>query len=378
MDASPNRYQWLTSGDQAFAAMLDAVAGARGAISLESYIFAERGPGPAFREALIRARRNGVEVRVMVDAWGSLLLPSAFWEPLLRAGAEVRTFNPLSLGRISHRNHRKLLVCDRHTAFVGGFNVMPEQAGDGLRHGWLDVGLRITGPLAGELESSFDTLWSLAGRRQPLLPSLHWPLARKAKIDFSRPDMLLVSGPGIPHTPIGHALLHDFHRARTVQIASAYFLPAWHLRKALMHAARRGGSVELLLAGKSDVPLARRAGRHLYRRLLRAGVRIYEYQPQILHAKLTRVDGVVYAGSVNLDTRSFRINYELAVRVRSAELAGEAGDFFAACRSHAREITADVWARERSLWEKIKERLAYLLLARLDPYVARLNLGRLR
>jgi cardiolipin synthase len=152
----------------------------------------------------------------------------------------------------------------------------------------------------------------------------------------------------------------------------AYFLPTWRIRRAITRVARAGGSVELILAGKSDVTLAQLAGRSLYRRFLRAGVRIFEYEPQILHMKLIIVDGIVYVGSANLDQRSLKINYELMVRFENARMAEEAADLFARAKTHSREIKIDEW-RARSLWQRMKQRLAYFLLVRMDPRIARLR-----
>jgi cardiolipin synthase len=136
--------------------------------------------------------------------------------------------------------------------------------------------------------------------------------------------------------------------------------------------ARAGGTVELVLAGKSDVGLARLAGQSLYRRFLRTGVGIFEYQPQVLHMKLIIIDGVVYVGSANLDQRSLKINYELMVRFENPRMAEEASDLFQRTKSYSREITMENW-RARSLWERIKQRWAYFLLVRMDPRIAKLR-----
>ena len=374
--SNDNSYTWLTGGDQAFGLMLEAIGQARSEVRFETYIFADGQPGQDFRSALVDACRRKVHVQVLVDGWGSLLLPSAFWEPLLRAGGEVRLFNPLSQGRISQRDHRKLLVCDAAQAFVGGFNIIPEQTGDGVTRGWRDLGLRISGPFAATLNASFDALWALADQRQRRLQPIGWP--RKSKISFHAPATLLLSGPTVAYSSIRHALLHDFRRAAEIQIVAAYFLPVWRLRKALLRAARHGRRVQLLLAGKSDVPLARQAGRFLYSRFLRAGIEIYEYQPQILHTKLVRADSAVYVGSANLDTRSLRINHELLVRLDSAASAVAAAGIFREHLTHSRRIDPAAWRKERGLIEKLKEQLAYFVLVRLDPYFARLNLRWLR
>jgi cardiolipin synthase len=134
---------------------------------------------------------------------------------------------------------------------------------------------------------------------------------------------------------------------------------------------RRGGRVRLLLAGRSDVAVSQLAARSLYRRCLRAGIEISEYQPQVLHAKLFVVDHAVYLGSANLDPRSLAINYELMVRFQDEALAMEARLLLDEIRKHCVEIELNAWRRSRSLWRKLKERWAYFLLARIDPYIAR-------
>src|SRR5260221_10804046 len=130
---------WLCRGTEIFPAMLNAIESARQYVYLESYIYSPGKLGERFREALVRARQRGVRVKVLIDALGSYHLPNDFWQVLLAAGAEVRRFNPLSLNRLGIRNHRKLLVCDGHIGFVGGFNIATEYEGDGITCGWCDI-----------------------------------------------------------------------------------------------------------------------------------------------------------------------------------------------------------------------------------------------
>ena len=145
-----------------------------------------------------------------------------------------------------------------------------------------------------------------------------------------------------------------------------------------MRVVRRGGRVQLILAGQSDVKLAQLAGRRLYEKFLRAGVEIYEYQPQILHTKLFIVDDVVYAGSANLDTRSLRINYELLLRVADAPLAAGAREIFADDLGHSERIDPVDWRSSRNFLTKLREWWAYWILARVDLFVAQRQLKRLR
>jgi cardiolipin synthase A/B len=362
-------YQWLRAGDEIFPAMLAAIDAAAKSLLLEIYIFEECPLGRDFREALVRACGRGVPVQVLVDSMGSLLLPDYFWEPLRRVGGEVRWFNPITLKRVTIRNHRKLLVCDARVAFIGGFNGSPEYEGDGVQDGWCDVGLKIEGPLAARLAASFEDTFARAAFRHRHFTRWREISARRA-VTFS-PEQILFSGPGRGQSPIKRALRKDLAGAKNVQLMVAYFLPSWRLRRDLMRVVRRGGRVQLILAGRSDVQLSKLAAQSLYRRLLRAGVEIYEYQPQILHAKLFIVDNAVYTGSSNLDTRSLQINYELMIRFETGKLAEQARAIFADTLRHCRRITREEWRRSRTFWQKMKQRWAYFLLDRIDPYVAR-------
>lgn len=366
---SPNEtaWKWLPDGNTAFPAMLDAISAAQESVRLETYIFSAGPLGERFREALTSVAARGVSVSVLVDALGSFELPDGFWSPLRAAGGEVRVFNPVSLKRMAIRNHRKLLVCDGQVAFVGGFNIANEYEGDGVARGWRDLGLRLEGPLVGALTESFNSMFALAEFRHKRFVRLRKSaLKRAAELAGER---LLLGGPGRGGNPIRVSLRHDISSARDVKIMQAYFLPPLRLRRDLMRVARRGGSVELILAGKSDVALSQLAGRGLYLRLLKAGVIIREYEPQVLHAKLLVLDNVVYVGSANLDPRSLSINYELMVRMENPRLAAEAREMYAATRVNSREVTL-AECRARPWWTRIRQWFAFQLLARMDPHVA--------
>jgi cardiolipin synthase A/B len=362
-------YNWLCTGREMFAAMLEAIDQARESVCLETYIFSGGALGERFRESLNRARQRGAVVRVLLDALGSYGLHSEFWAQLIAAGGEVRSFNPLSLHRLGLRNHRKLLVCDDTVAFVGGFNIAPEYEGDGVTSGWCDLGLRIEGPLARGLAESFDDMFARAGFQHKRL--IRFRRTRTRKVLGSAREQVLLSGPGRGRNPIKRALVRDLARARSVALMVAYFLPTWRLRHDLARIVARGGEVNLILAGKTDVSVSQFAARSLYRRLLKGGISIYEYQPQVLHAKLFILDDVVYVGSSNLDQRSLSINYELMIRFESAEIAGQARAVFENTLAHCRRVGLEDWRKARGFWERLKQRWAYFLLVRVDPYLAR-------
>jgi cardiolipin synthase A/B len=369
VEAAGANCNWFCSGPEFFDAMLRAIDAAQESICLETYIFSGGDLGVRFRETLVRARQRSARVQVLIDAFGSYSLPGGFWKPLLSVGGEVRQFNPLSFNRLGIRNHRKLLVCDQGVAFVGGFNIAPECEGDGVTRGWCDLGLKIEGPLAAHLAASFEEMFGRSAFQHKRFPRLRKSGARKTVLAPN--EQLLLSGPGRGRSPIKRALHDDLAMARSVQIMVGYFLPTWRLRHQLVQIARAGGQVRLILAGKSDVAVALLAARSLYRRLLKGKVEIYEYQPQILHAKLFVIDDVVYVGSANLDYRSLNINYELMVRFESASAAAEGRNVFRAALQHCRQIRLEDWRGSRSLWSRFKQRWAYWLLVRLDPYIAR-------
>jgi cardiolipin synthase len=203
----------------------------------------------------------------------------------------------------------------------------------------------------------------------------HKPFARLRKSAGQKTVLLpegklLLSGPG-RNNPLKRALCLDLRAAQQVQIISSYFLPPWRIRRELARAARRGAKVQLILPAKTDVPLSLLAARSFYRRFLGAGVEIYEYLPQVLHAKAIIIDDLVYTGSANLDSRSLNINYELLLRLHNRDLAAQGRKIFAEVLTHCRRIDLKRWRKARSFWEKLKARAAYILLARVDPSVAR-------
>jgi cardiolipin synthase len=362
--------QWLCAGQEIFPAMLKAIAAAQKSIRLETYIYSDGKLGRQFLGALLAAAQRGVQVQILVDALGSWLLLDDFFEPLVAGGAKVRRFNPLHLWRFGVRNHRKLLICDDATMFIGGFNVADEYDGDGVTRGWCDVGVRIENPtLAVELAASFDELFALSDfRRNPLMRLRAFKRRRKP---LKKPaGELLLSHPGRGAGPFQAALYQDLAKAREVRIVSAYFLPTRRVRRDLMRVARRGGRVQLILAGQSDILVSQLAARSLYHRLLKAGVEIYEYQPQVLHAKLILSDGVVYVGSSNLDIRSLNLNYELMLRLEDKTVAVEAREIFERLLKHSQRIEPRQWRKSQTFWQRWKNHWAHFLLTRIDPFVA--------
>lgn len=362
---------WLPTGADAYRRMLALIEDAHTSIRCETYIWRDDPVGHRFRAAFARAAGRGVRVQVLVDGVGSSSLPDDFWRELKSAGGTVRVFNPISLRHFSIRNHRKLLLVDDATAITGGFNIAAEYDGDGVAHGWRDLGLELLHlPAIRQLAHTFDELFTAHTLRPWLLRKL--PRQNSSR---SRPAAItgpvLFSGPHLVRNEFSRQLLKLLKTARHVRLASAYFAPSFRLRRALRLVVRRGGTVELLLAGQTDVPLAQLAARSLYGPLLKAGVQIWEYQPQILHTKLILIDHTVFVGSANLDARSLAINYELTVHLRDTDLSTAAIAAFDADLTHSRAITYPEWNGARTWLTRLRGSWARFLITKVDPWLAR-------
>lgn len=365
----------LRDGRTALAAAEAAIRVATRSVRLESYIYGNDDVGKRFLRVLMEAAQRGVQVKVLVDAWGSLELDDGFFDPLVAVGGEARRFNPLSLRRFPFRDHRKLLVCDDQVAVLGGFNFSSDYDGDGRTSGWCDLGVRVEGRPAGELARSFDELFALASFQ-------HSRLARFRRAAATRGErvhrgQLLFSGPGRGPNPLNGWLKRDFDRAKDITIVAAYFLPPLRLRRALRHAALSGRRVRLILGGKTDVAISRAATRNLYARFLRAGIEIWEYQPQILHAKLLVADDVVYVGSSNLDPRSLEFNYELTLRLKQGPLAAAAREHVERLLADSVRVAPETWRGPRTWVERVRAQLAYWIVTKLDRFISHRQLRRL-
>lgn len=368
-----HRFEWFGTGRQFLRSQLEAIASAQREIQLEMYLLTDTAVGRAFRDALVAAVGRGVRVALLVDGVGSGGLPDDFFGPLIAVGGEQKWFNRPRPGRWALRNHRKMLLVDQARAFVGGCNISDEYDGDGVEQGWRDGGVSVEGPLVAVLAREFSVQWRRAG-----LP--RWRLVRGGYTEAvgSRLDLqALFIKPGFGPNPLRTSLREDLEQAQNVSITSAYFLPTHRLRAQIVRADQRGARVRILLAGKSDVRLMSLATQSLYRGLVQSGVEVFEYQPQILHAKTMVLDDIVYIGSSNLDPRSLRINFEIMLRIKDPALAAVARAQFEADLRHSRAVRlADTM--HFSWWSRVQQRAAYFFLAKFDPWIAREQLRRMQ
>lgn len=290
-------------------------------IHFDNYIVRADRTGRRFAEALIERARAGVRVRVLVDWLGSVGTPARFWRSLRAAGVEVRVFGPprvLAPARFAMRNHRKLIAVDGRMAILGGFCIGDEWTGDPNRGilPWRETGLLIQGPATPQLDRAFAGAWTAAGGVVPARD--HAPDVPEAGEALVR---VLAGEPGKQRAFRTFDLLLAIAGER-VWITDAYFVAPPRFRDALTDAARAGVDVRLLVPGMSDLPIVRNLTRVGYRPLLRSGLRVFEWQGPMLHAKTAVVDGRwTRVGSSNLNPSSILLNYEVDVLVDDRSLA---------------------------------------------------------
>jgi cardiolipin synthase A/B len=318
-----NRVRLLVDGPGAYEAMLAQIAGARRWIHLENYIFRHDGIGRRIGEALCARAREGVAVRVLYDWLGSFSTSRRFWRALRGAGVEVRSFNPphpVQVFANLTRNHRKLLVTDGAYAVTGGQCIGDEWVGDPARGivPWRDTGVEIAGPAAAALDAAFAVTWRASGGR---LPQTETPPDVQQGGDA---EIRVVAGE--PGRERAYRTL-EYLTAGSVErlwITDAYLVPPPRLFQALLDAARDGADIRLLVPGASDIPVVRNLTRIGYRRLLRAGIRIYEWDGPMLHAKTMVADGRwARIGTSNLNASSLLGNYEVDVLIEDPGFALE-------------------------------------------------------
>ncbi|HEY8050132.1 MAG TPA: cardiolipin synthase [Ramlibacter sp.] len=368
-----NKVTLLQDGPATYTAMFAAVRAAKDRIDIESYIIEDGDVGQQFADILLERQAAGVQVNVIYDSVGAFGTAKPFFERLRQAGMQVVEFNPvnpLDLKKAwapNHRDHRKLLVIDGATAFLGGINISSVySSGSSMGRsehavdptvGWRDTDVQIDGPVAGEFEKLFRQTWEKQKGKplaaldpaQPALPKgddIVRAIGSTPDDSFSLSYLTVVSA-------ITNA-------EKQVYITNAYFVPDPQLLKALLDAARRGVDVRLMLPGTSDSAAAFNAGRSYYDELLQAGVKIYERRGALLHAKTAIVDGVWSCiGSSNLDWRSALDNDEINAVIVGREFGRQMQAAYAKDIEAADAIDLAAW-RQRPLASRFREAAARL------------------
>ncbi|HEY9237414.1 MAG TPA: cardiolipin synthase [Burkholderiaceae bacterium] len=365
-----NRVTLLIDGPQTYQAMFAAIDAARDHINMETYIMEADEVGERFAAALIRKQRAGVTVNLIRDSVGTLSTPKEFFQRMIDAGINVLEFNPVNPltakagWDVNQRDHRKLLVVDGQTAFLGGINISGVYSGGSFSSGsrgqrtgkndppWRDTDLQIDGPVVAEFQKLFIETWEKQ-KGKPLAPRAYFPPLTRQGDEVVH---ALGGWPDEPYSVIYATLISAIDSAETdVLLTNAYFVPDPQLLASLKGAVARGVDVKIVLPSKTDSALVFHAGRSYYDELLAAGVKIYERQDALLHAKTALVDGVwSTVGSTNLDWRSFLHNQELNAVVLGKDFGRRMRAAFDADLAASKPVTLEQW-RQRSPLDRAKE-----------------------
>jgi cardiolipin synthase A/B len=368
-----NKVGLLQDGPATYEAMFVALRAAKDHINMESYIIEDGVVGQQFAEVLLERQAHGVQVNLIYDSVGAFGTGRAFFDRLAQAGVQLLEFNPVNplLGgkgwAPNNRDHRKLLVVDGRTAFLGGINISNVYSSGSaprgsagpadLTTGWRDTDIQVEGPAVGEFQKLFLQTW-LKQKGKPLAEKDYFPALAPQGSEIVR---AIGSTPDDPYSLIYLTLLSAIGNAeKQVYITNAYFVPDPQLVGALLGAAARGVDVKLILPGESDSAAVFYAGRSYYAQLLEGGVKIYERKGALLHIKTAIIDGVwSCVGSSNLDWRSALDNDEINAVILGRDFGGRMQAVFAGDLAASEPITLAQWSR-RPLALRLKELTARL------------------
>ena len=368
-----NQLTFYPDGPDRLAALLDLIGSAKKSLRLLYYIIAADRSGSQVREALIEAINRGVEVALLIDGFGSSKTPEIYFQELSEAGALFCRFLP-SLGRrYLIRNHQKLALADGHRVLIGGFNVEDDYFKPADDGGWRDIGLMVDGPAAARLVPYFDALMDWAMIRRSKIRDLRWIIhcfsETSGKLQWQ------YGGPMERLSPWINATLRDLARGCDVEMIAAYFAPPGGMLRRIARIGRTGRA-RIITAAKSDNVATIAAARFTYARLLKRGVRVFEYQRSKLHSKLLVLDDVAHVGSSNFDYRSIYLNLEMMLRVEDPEFASLMRVYFEGELEACIEITPELHAERSTLLNRIKWALSFFVVSLADYTVTRrLNFG---
>ena len=359
------RIEVLTNAEVFYEAELEAIRAARHSINLEAYIFQKGEVARRFVEALTERARAGVQVRLVLDAIGSFMTRQSYFAELISAGGRVGWYHPLkwyTLPRINNRTHREIIVIDGQLAFIGGAGFGDHWAKG--RYGkprWRDTMFRVTGDAVNGLQSVFAENW-LEASGEILAGAEFFPFC---EVESQSSVMIIDSSPTTGMSTRARILYQTLLASaqKSILITTPYFLPDRSARMEMVRAMReRGVEIKIITPGRQiDHLLTRRSSRRLYGDLLRAGAKIYEYDPAMIHAKTMIVDGVwSVVGSTNFDNRSFGINDEVNLAAFDEPLAVRLAEDFQHDVEQSHAVSLEEWKR-RSIYERAHEMVGWLL-----------------
>lgn len=371
-----NKVTLLNDGPQTMTAMMAAIEAATDHVNLETYIFDQDELGMAFADLLIAKQRQGVQVNIIYDSVGTIGTPREFFIKLRDAGINLLEFNPVNPfkrfapWRLNNRDHRKILVVDGRVAFTGGVNITKEYSKSSLFRsrdksdtdlGWRDTHIRVEGPAVASFQWLFMETW-VSQKNEELDGRNYFPPLTEAGDQIVR---VIASKPGGDYETYKAYVLAIQEAKISIHITTAYFVPDSQLIEALKRAAGRGVDVKIVFPSVSDAGLVFHAGRSFYSELLASGVKIYELQASVLHAKTAVIDRAwSTVGSTNLDIRSFLHNSEVNLIVFGDSFGSVMESAFAEDLRNSLEINREEW-ENRPQSDRIREwaarRLEYWL-----------------
>jgi cardiolipin synthase len=363
--------QLLWKGKESFRTIFEAVSRAEKFVCLQFYIFRNDETGRALSQLLKQKSREGVKIYILHDHFGSIGTPRGFWKDMRKVGIEIRASHPFKWTapfNYVHRDHRKLIVIDLKRAFTGGLNIANEYSGFHLRRrsrGWRDTGILVEGPIVNELFDTFKKSWTT------------WGGERILSGEADEKTLYKINGNSIPALPIfvysgkGRKRMRNLlrysidHAQKSILLTTAYFIPSRRLVERLEEAVTRGVKVRLLVPGKSDVPAASYAGRAFFSRLLKAGVEIYTYLEEMLHAKTYLFDECWnIIGSTNLDYQSLIYNDEGNIGILDLFFGSKMAGIFEEDLKNSARIDQETWSK-RPFLDKFKEHFFAIFRKRL-------------
>lgn len=357
-----NEVEVFSEGDPFFKTMLKQIEEAKEHVHLLYYIFNEDDLGKQFLQVLTKKAKEGVKVRVLVDAVGSSSTSNRFFRPLIEAGGELAIFFPVKIPfRVNFRNHRKITIIDGKIGYIGGFNIGDEYLGKDKKLGyWRDTHLLIRGKAVYMLQARFFLDWNLSA-----------PNRIQESIDYFPEDhetngtvgvQIVSSGPNSEKEQIKHAFLKMIYKARKkIYLQTPYFIPDESMLSALKMAAMSGVDVRLMVPGRPDHLMVFWATHSYLGDLLKSGVRCFLYEKGFLHAKTIVVDTQLSSvGTANVDIRSFKLNFETNAFLYDTRMAEELEALFIADLADCREMTMGEYLN-RPLRSRMQESLTRLL-----------------
>ena len=358
-----NDVRILENGDQFFPLLLRDIAAARESIHVESYIWWKGKICDELAAALAAKARQGVEVRLLIDASGGHKMDRKLESLMKDAGVRLRRFHPIrlgNLGRLNNRDHRKLAIIDGRIGYVGGYGIAEQWTGNAQdRDHWRDTGLRMSGPIVNRLQGAFCENWIEETGEIPAgekyFPRTPPAGAVAAHVAYTSPTGTVSSVQVLYYLAIKAA-------RRELIIQNPYLLPDKDALDAFADAVKRGVDVKVMVpaASATDSPVVQHASHHRYGLLLKSGVKIWEYKKTLLHQKVMIVDGVwASVGSTNFDRRALELNDEISVGVLDVNLAQQLRAAFNDDLRYSERRTFEQWSH-RPLWHKLIDQLAYL------------------